>query len=387
MPNFRFRYIIIAVQIIVAFIPFWQSTNGSPYNMLVISVYGVLMVLGICIAAAPIAGIIVLYVSVRDARLARREEAAAAHRASTTATAIGTRADDAIRNTEHREAALGKTQENEPRYLFVVSARHGRSYEAVRARSGLDDDAPWINFNRTSPLHEFPMPSRFIRHYAVCLFPCGVYETPGLVWREGFRSATFWDLMGPGIIPGEEDGVRWTDRKIESIDGILYVGLTEASDEEISTEFYRPLKSAWQAYDPVWWNSFDFANRLAYLLVHDESSTKNLQYLIEKFALARSNRVDLWPAILFLFLFVIAIMGSMVALFFERQPEALYLLAMGSACFLVVIGFFFASFWTSRRAEDKEGPVLRRRNEELVAQFEVLGELTQGVELVRRGWK
>jgi hypothetical protein len=236
MPNFRFRYIIPAVQIIIGFIPFWQSTNGSPYNMLVISVYGVGMLLGICAAAAPIAGIIVLYVSVRDARLARREAAAAAAAAEKAKPAeLDAHSVDKI-STENKETSLGNSEHSKSRYLFVVSARHGRSYEAVRARSGLEDDAPWINFNRTAPLHEFSLPSKFIRHYAMCLFPCDVYETPGLVWREGFRSATFWELMGPGVVASEGDGVRWTDRKIESIDGILYVGLTEGSDEEISRE-------------------------------------------------------------------------------------------------------------------------------------------------------
>jgi hypothetical protein len=109
--------------------------------MLVISVYGVGMLLGICAAAVPIAAIIVFHMSVRDARVAMREAAAAAHRATATATATHS---IAKATPEIKETSLESSGNNEPRYLFVVSARYGRSYEAVRARSGLEDDAPWI---------------------------------------------------------------------------------------------------------------------------------------------------------------------------------------------------------------------------------------------------
>ncbi|KAL3452711.1 hypothetical protein BJX65DRAFT_302620 [Aspergillus insuetus] len=386
MPTFRVGHIITVARLMLCFIPFWQSTNGSPYNMLMACVYAVGILLGTFVTASPIAGIIVLYVSVRDARLARKEDAAA-EAADTTKSAEpeGHYIDKIITDTKH--ATLESSGHNGPRYLFVVSARHGRSYEAVRARSGIDDGRS-INCIRRAPINEFPLPSKFTRHFAVCLLPRDVYETPGLAWTGAFRSATFWELIGPGVRLGEGEGVRWTDENIASIDGILYVGLTEASDAEISTEFYRPLKNAWQTYDPVWWNSFDFAIRLAYLLIHEETSTKNLQYMLHLFAPARSNRVSLWPAIVLLVLSGIAFFASMaLSLFFEPRPEALYSLWMGAACFLVVIGFFFAAFWMSRRAEDREGPVLRRRTEELVERFEVLAALTRGVKLVRRGWK
>jgi uncharacterized membrane protein len=414
MANFQLRPILLAVQIILGLITFWQSTNASPYNMLVSDIYGVGMLLGICLAASPIAAIIVLYVSLRDARLARREAAAAAGAAAATAAdtsnATGTPSADKVNKVEKNVGFLEDSGDADPRSLFVVSARYGRSYEAVRGRSGVAEDARRINWDTREPINKFPLASQFTRHFAVCFVSRDVWRRPGLAWREAFQSATFWELVGRGVSARERDAVRWSNQKIESIDGILYVGLTNRANSAISTEcksenlclpliqthqvtapeliVYRPLKNAWQTYDPVWWNSFDYAIRLAYLLIHDETSTKNLQYLLRFFAPARSNRVDFRPALVLLVSSGIAFFAIMVlSLFFERQPEGLYLLGIGSACFLVVIGFFFAAFWTSRRAENREGPVLRRRNEELIARFEVLGTLTQGVELVRRGWK
>lgn len=49
-----------------------------------------------------------------------------------------------------------------------------------------------------------------------------------------FRSATFWELIGPNLEPGEGEAVGWNDEKIESIDGVLKLGLTTYSNDAIS---------------------------------------------------------------------------------------------------------------------------------------------------------
>lgn len=46
---------------------------------------------------------------------------------------------------------------------------------------------------------------------------------------------------------------------------------------------YRPLRAAWPVYNVVWWNSYDFAIRLAYLLVGNRGRRKlhNIRSRIE----------------------------------------------------------------------------------------------------------
>lgn len=48
------------------------------------------------------------------------------------------------------------------------------------------------------------------------------------------RSASYWELIGPDLIPREGDSVGWTEEKIRGIDGILEIGMTTYDDEAIS---------------------------------------------------------------------------------------------------------------------------------------------------------
>lgn len=49
-----------------------------------------------------------------------------------------------------------------------------------------------------------------------------------------FRFATFFELVGPILRPLEGVDVRWNEEKIQSIDGILEVGLATYDDDSIS---------------------------------------------------------------------------------------------------------------------------------------------------------
>jgi hypothetical protein len=47
-----------------------------------------------------------------------------------------------------------------------------------------------------------PEPKCFIRHFVICLLPESVWDDEGRTLREKFRKATFWELVGPSVVPG-----------------------------------------------------------------------------------------------------------------------------------------------------------------------------------------
>jgi hypothetical protein len=61
----------------------------------------------------------------------------------------------------------------------------------------------------------------------------------GITLRGKFREATYWELVGPNLIPGEGDAAGWVDEKIVCIDGLLKVGVTSYSNEVVSAHCSR----------------------------------------------------------------------------------------------------------------------------------------------------
>jgi hypothetical protein len=45
---------------------------------------------------------------------------------------------------------------------------------------------------------------------------------------------------------------------------------------------YEPLCNTWTSYDPVWWNTLDFAIRQAWLLTDYDEKRRELKYLYRK---------------------------------------------------------------------------------------------------------
>lgn len=43
---------------------------------------------------------------------------------------------------------------------------------------------------------------------------------------------------------------------------------------------YQPLRAAWDAYDTVWWNGFDFATRLACMILPGDEPKRRLKHII-----------------------------------------------------------------------------------------------------------
>lgn len=64
--------------------------------------------------------------------------------------------------------------------------------------------------------------------------------------------------------------------------GVVHIAL-EGHRGANETPVYRPLRAAWPVYNEVWWNSYDFAIRLAYLLVcpDDRDKLRNIRQRIE----------------------------------------------------------------------------------------------------------
>lgn len=64
--------------------------------------------------------------------------------------------------------------------------------------------------------------------------------------------------------------------------GVVHIAL-DGHRGANETPVYRPLRAAWLVYEEVWWNSYDFAIRLAYLLVHacDRDKLHNIRKQIE----------------------------------------------------------------------------------------------------------
>ncbi|OJZ82328.1 hypothetical protein ASPFODRAFT_222127 [Aspergillus luchuensis CBS 106.47] len=141
------------------------------------------------------------------------------------------------------------------RFVLVVTVKSRRSYKAIKDAIGLESNYPrnYRNRNQTGSL---PEPPGFMRHFAVCL------------------------LVGPNITDEEGGGVCWGEEKIRSIDGIVEIGLVTYDNEAINESFYKPLRTAWGTYDPIWWNCSDFTIRLAYMILPDPDEKDILRRLL-----------------------------------------------------------------------------------------------------------
>lgn len=53
---------------------------------------------------------------------------------------------------------------------------------------------------------------------------------------------------------------------------------------------YRPLKNAWQIYDPIWWNGCDFTARLAYMIMPEKEARQSIVRYVVAVLNSRINK-------------------------------------------------------------------------------------------------
>ncbi|KAL2013373.1 hypothetical protein VTN00DRAFT_898 [Thermoascus crustaceus] len=180
-------------------------------------------------------------------------------------------------------------EQRRKRILFIVSLPYGRSYEALKA-SFVEEgpSTPSIDWdgNQTDNIPDDLCEINVRRHFAVCLIPIDIWTDPTYSLVRKFQAGRYWELIGPELIPKEGDCVCWDEQKIRHVDSVFEVGITTFSDGAISEDFYRPLRDAWSGgYNVVWWNSFDFAIRLACLIPcgNDKTRLKTIEEFYEFF--------------------------------------------------------------------------------------------------------
>lgn len=125
---------------------------------------------------------------------------------------------------------------NARRILFVVSTKYGRSYETIKSSLGdLDGAAPFIDWEGHKT-EAFSSPFSFVRHFAICAISFHDWNNDSLTLMQKFRGGTFWELVGPDLIPREGDSVHWKEEKIETIDGVLEIGHMSFDNEAVSEQ-------------------------------------------------------------------------------------------------------------------------------------------------------
>ncbi|KAL2826618.1 hypothetical protein BDW59DRAFT_160808 [Aspergillus cavernicola] len=266
------------------------------------------------------------------------------------------------------------------RYLFLLSLKHGRSFEAIRYELGgqPNPEANFLDWESKVPQGEnLPQPECFIRHFAICLLPQLVWDSDQMSLRAKFQSATFWELLGPGLREWEGDAVGWSEEKIESIDGVLKIGVTSVSNEDVSERYYVPLYQRWTVYDVVWWNCFDFAIRLAYMLMHDDyDSTVLLRKLLHDMCLSRIQdvyrvidnnpytRFNSW------------LRGGPMLLVAGAASNILSFGVVMAGPLLFTLGHGLAANWKHKRIATKILPEWIQRDQQLVDRFDILQGLS-----------
>ncbi|KAF2179723.1 hypothetical protein K469DRAFT_693839 [Zopfia rhizophila CBS 207.26] len=172
--------------------------------------------------------------------------------------------------------------------VLLVSLPYGRSYSAMKSALGLQPpDPPFIDWqsNQKSNIPSLISLRTSIRHFALCIVPLEAWDDPTKSLSQKFHNGKFWELVGPDVRLKEGECVSWNVEKIESVNGIVEVGVVSHSDEYVSEQFYRPLQNAWGKYQVIWWNSHDFSIRLAFLLRYSVPANDKLveiRHKIEK---------------------------------------------------------------------------------------------------------
>ncbi|CZR69584.1 uncharacterized protein PAC_19484 [Phialocephala subalpina] len=264
------------------------------------------------------------------------------------------------------------------RILFIVSIHSGRSYDAIKTAVGERDDEPAFIDWESNKIDSLEKPSSFVRHFAVCLVPLDIWNDPTKTLLQKFQNGTYWELIGPELIPVKGNGVGWKAQKIQNIDGVLEVGLTTYDDETISQQFYQPLRAAWSTYDTTWWNCFDFAARLGCMILPDNEAKSRLRKFLQDICIDRVYHLEMALKEISGERFAITwfggfLGGAIVAVAPVTAPAFLCSIAAG-------LGSMILSTWQSSRIKASNFPKWEERSKLLEEKFPRLGGLTAGLE-------
>ena len=116
----------------------------------------------------------------------------------------------------------------------------------MQSALGLDPKtSPSIDWqsNDKTRIPSLVSPRTSIRHFALCIVPVEVWNDPTRSLRQKFQRAKFWELLGPNTGPEKGECVTWNLEKIESIDGMIEIGVVSHSDDYVSEQCeYRLMK-------------------------------------------------------------------------------------------------------------------------------------------------
>ncbi|PYH37067.1 uncharacterized protein BO87DRAFT_404749 [Aspergillus neoniger CBS 115656] len=238
------------------------------------------------------------------------------------------------------------------RVVLVVTVKSGRSYKAIKDAIGIEGDFP-RNYRNRNQTESLPEPPGFMRHFAKV------------------QHGSFFELVGPNITDEKGGGVCWGEEKIRSIDGIVEIGLVTYDNEAIMESFYKPLRTAWGCYDPIWWNCSDFTIRLACMILPDPDEKDILRRLLLFVCASRLQTlefaIDELHTRIFLSSWTAAaaswVGGAGSALLTGAFPAVFPIAFLGSCAFFVGSGI--ASIWRVSRVGTKEYPKWKARSNEL----------------------
>ncbi|KAF1952702.1 hypothetical protein CC80DRAFT_596489 [Byssothecium circinans] len=187
-------------------------------------------------------------------------------------------------------------EEVQMRVALLVSTKSGPSHEAVLRAFTVStpfdtlhrSNGPKIEWDSADAavLHRPSGKAAFARSFSICLIPYYVWTEDTKTLLDRFSCGTYWEYLGEGKhLAG--DCLGWEEDRIKTIDSVLELGLCTYTNETISRELYEPLCNAWTRYDPVWWNTLDFAIRQAWLFADYGDKRRELKDLYKNLAKQR----------------------------------------------------------------------------------------------------
>jgi hypothetical protein len=126
--------------------------------------------------------------------------------------------------------------------VILVQCPVGKSFESIanalpwsEAAVGTTESTIKWDDNDTSVIPTIRSNLYFVRHYALCLIPKGIWEDATVSTREKFKKGRFWEHPGASSgQPASVNGIPWEISYIESIDAIQDIGETNLSLNAIS---------------------------------------------------------------------------------------------------------------------------------------------------------
>ncbi|KAH7028134.1 uncharacterized protein B0I36DRAFT_351556 [Microdochium trichocladiopsis] len=167
--------------------------------------------------------------------------------------------------------------------VLIVQSPLGDSFKSIsnalawpsRALGDIQSHIDW-DLSDTQTLPPITAELRFVRHYALCLVPKGVWNRDDLTRLEKIQQAWVWEHTGKKA--ELRDPTRLAREVIQKIDAVQDIGETQLNpDAEVIV--YQRLFCAWGPYHPLFWNCHDLAIRLAYVIL-GESAGELLRELL-----------------------------------------------------------------------------------------------------------